>query len=62
MTPYDKSIRKRFFGMRWVSQQEQTPFRVLNPDGRGTLLFEGRSTLGLAPTAGEFPSRTKSGG
>ena len=31
MTPYDKSIRKRFFGMRWVSQQEQTPFGFLTP-------------------------------
>ena len=29
MTPYDKSIRKRFFGMWWVSQQEQTPFGFL---------------------------------
>src|SRR5271155_4975556 len=30
MTPYDKSIRKRYFGMRWIAQQEQTPFGFEN--------------------------------
>ena len=61
MTPYDKSIRKRFFGMRWVSQQEQTPFGFLTPtDAAHYYLKDGN--LDLAPTAGEFPSRTKSGG
>jgi hypothetical protein len=29
MTPYDKSIKKRYLAMRWVSQQEQTPFGFL---------------------------------
>jgi hypothetical protein len=26
MTPYDKSIKKRYLAMRWVSQQENCPF------------------------------------
>ena len=44
MTPYDKSIRKRFFGMRWVSQQEQTPFGFLTPtDAAHYYLKDGQS-------------------
>jgi hypothetical protein len=32
MTPYDKSIRKRYFGMRWIAQQEKIEFGFSNPD------------------------------
>jgi hypothetical protein len=32
MPPYDKSIRKRYFGMRWIAQQEKIEFGFSNPD------------------------------
>ena len=31
MTPYDKSIKKRYLAMRWVSQQEHVSFGFSNP-------------------------------
>ena len=55
--PYDKSIKKRYLSMRWISQQEQVPFGLSLSEASHYYLTNGQPRL--CAYCGRIPEQNK---